>query len=313
MDYPITDLMDQDACYQQLVQILHPDGLACPRCQARDGLKVHKRLRAPVLDYRCAACGRVFNAFTETVFHKTHFRPGELILLLRGIAQGTPTAQLARELARNRSHLLERRHRLQEQARRAADPLPLDDPVVEADECYQNAGEKGIPHTEALDPPRRRANPRPGHGTFANDRPPVAAVVGRDGGPVRLRVVEHADRETLQEFVRRMTWPGTLVNTDEWGAYARLPEVGRGHVTVCHTVGEWARDDDGDGIREVHDNTLEGLWTGLRNFLRPFRGVSKHFLAQYVAIFQWAYNLKVATVDFLRGLLGVRGSTVLQT
>ena len=55
MDFPITDLMDEDACYQFLVQILHPDGLACPRCQTRDGLKVHKRLRAPILDYRCAA------------------------------------------------------------------------------------------------------------------------------------------------------------------------------------------------------------------------------------------------------------------
>jgi hypothetical protein len=34
---------------------------------------------------------------------------------------------------------------------------------------------------------------------------------------------------------------------------------------------EWARDDNGDGVREVHCNTLEGL----RNFLRPFRGVNK--------------------------------------
>jgi transposase len=34
---------------------------------------------------------------------------------------------------------------------------------------------------------------------------------------------------------------------------------------VCHKRKEWARDDDGDGIREVHDNTLEGMRTGLRN------------------------------------------------
>jgi hypothetical protein len=40
-----------------------------------------------------------------------------------------------------------------------------------------------------------------------------------------------------------------------------------------------ARDDDGDGegIREVHINTSEGFWVGLRNFLRPFRGVNKVF------------------------------------
>lgn len=38
-------------------------------------------------------------------------------------------------------------------------------------------------------------------------------------------------------------------------------------------------------IHEVHCNTLEGLWAALRTFLRPFRGVHKRYLAQYVAIF----------------------------
>ena len=62
---------------------------------------------------------------------------------------------------------------------------------------------------------------------------------------------------------------------------------------------------DGDGIREVHTNTMEGIWTGLRNFLRPFRGVNKVYLEQYCRVFQWAHNLKAVTTDFLRCLLGV--------
>ena len=87
-----------------------------------------------------------------------------------------------------------------------------------------------------------------------------------------------------------------------------------GVVTLpCVTRRASGCDDDGDGIREVHDNTLEGLWTGLRNFLRQFRGVSKHYLKQYVAIFQWAYNLKRVTVEFLRSLLWGRRLTVGQT
>lgn len=32
-------------------------------------------------------------------------------------------------------------------------------------------------------------------------------------------------------------------------------------------------------------NTVEGMWTGLRSFLRPFRGVSKWHLAGYGAMF----------------------------
>lgn len=100
-----------------------------------------------------------------------------------------------------------------------------------------------------------------------------------------------------------------MVYTDEWRGYGRLAEMGRGHATVCHAIGEWARDDDGDGIREVHDNTLEGMWTGLRNYLRIFRGVNKEYLHQYVAIFEWSYNAKRATPEFLRALLGVRHRT----
>jgi len=104
-----------------------------------------------------------------------------------------------------------------------------------------------------------------------------------------------------------------MVSTDEWKGYSGLATLGRGHATVCHADREWARDDDGDGIREVHDNTLEGLWTGLRNFLRPFRGVNKVYLHQYVAMFEWGYNVKRATPAFLRALLGVGATTTCPT
>ncbi len=134
-------------------------------------------------------------------------------------------------------------------------------------------------------------------------------MVGRESGQVRLTVAAHSDGETLRGVVGEATRPGATVNTDEWGGYTGLTAMGRGHATVCHKAGEWARDDDGDGVREVHDNTLEGLWTGLRNFLRPFRGVSKKYLHQYVAMFEWGYNVKRATASFLRALLGVRVAT----
>ena len=142
MDFPIADLMDEDACYAKLVALLHPDGPACPACKAGDHLRVHRRHRAPVLDYRCDGCGRVFNAFTGTALHGTRRRPSELVLIVRGFAQGVPTAQLARELGCDRSELLALRHRLQEAAAAGRDRARLDDPVVEADEAYQDAGEK---------------------------------------------------------------------------------------------------------------------------------------------------------------------------
>lgn len=158
-----------------------------------------------------------------------------------------------------------------------------------------------------MDPPRQRANKQVGHGTWDNDRPPILGTVGRESKEIKLAVCERSTREELVPKVVKATSPGAIVNTDEWPAYSSLDNNDRQHVKVCHKPGsrEWARDDDGDGIREAHCNTMEGIWVGLRNFLRRFRGVNKKYLEQYAAIFEWAHNLKTTTLDYLRVLLGV--------
>ena len=104
-----------------------------------------------------------------------------------------PTAQLARELGCDRSELLDFRHRLQDGPRRPP-AEPLTTRVLEADEVYQNAGKKGVPHRDPDDPPRRRANKRPGHGTLgATTGRRSAAWWARQSGQVRLTVDEHSD------------------------------------------------------------------------------------------------------------------------
>src|SRR4051812_46861217 len=113
MDFPIQSFMDEDACFRFLLGLFHPQGLHCPRCHAQDGFTIHRYVREPVLDYRCTACGRVFNAWTGTAFQGTHYRPSTSILIIRGFAQGVSTAQLARELGCSRRNLLKLRHNYQ--------------------------------------------------------------------------------------------------------------------------------------------------------------------------------------------------------
>jgi hypothetical protein len=143
MDFPLIDLLDEQACYDFLVEALHPGGLTCPACGGQQWT-IHRAHREPVLAYRCA-CDRVFNAWTGTALQGTQRRPRELVLILRGIAQGTPTAQLAREVACSRWHLLQLRHHWQHRAWVRLPRRPLPDTAVEADELFQNAGEKRHP------------------------------------------------------------------------------------------------------------------------------------------------------------------------
>ncbi len=127
-------------------------------------------------------------------------------------------------------------------------------------------------------------------------------TVGRESGQVRLRVVHHTDGDTLVAHVHRFTLAGQQVYTDEWQGYNHIL---RPHATVSHAKKEWARDDDGDGIREVHVNTVEGMWTDVRNFLRPFKGVHKRYLSGYVALTEFRRNLKRISPAFIASIVKV--------
>ena len=62
-------------------------------------------------------------------------------------------------------------------------------------------GKKGTPHRDPTDPPRRRANQRKGHGTYANDRPPIISVISRQTGEQRFWVCDHADQHTCSVLI----------------------------------------------------------------------------------------------------------------
>ena len=99
MDFPIIELMDQAGCRRKRFDRLHPEGFVCPRCGAHDGLNIHRRHDdSPVVDYRCKACRRVFNMYTDTPWQGTHLSPAQILLILRGIAKAGPTAKRAREV-----------------------------------------------------------------------------------------------------------------------------------------------------------------------------------------------------------------------
>jgi transposase len=164
--------------------------------------------------------------------------------------------------------------------------------------CTKTRGKKSTPHRDPADPPRRRANKRKGHGTYANDRPPIISIISRDTGEQRWWVCDYADRQTCHTLMADNVPPDRRrLYTDEWQSYRGSHP---GHATVCHGVREWARDDNADGQREVHCNTCEGAGAGLRTNLRAFRGVHKQYLHLYVATYEAMVNTKRVTSPLIR-------------
>ncbi len=178
---------------------------------------------------------------------------------------------------------------------------------VESDEVYIVAGHKGLPSkvVEAKRKPRRRRlKGKRGRGTLAGDKPPVLGLIERNGD-VAIFMLPNVQQKTIEPVITSMVAQGSLIYTDEYNIYSRLPEWGYEHKTVNHSAGEYARDEDGDGFHEVHVNTIEGFWSLLRSWLRPHRGISQEKLPWYLGFFEFIHNVRRRGKALLHSLLAI--------
>lgn len=130
-----------------------------------------------------------------------------------------------------------------------------------------------------------------GRGTKETEKVPILGMIQR-GGEVVMEVVDNVKQVTIEPLIKKYVKEGTTTYTDEYNIYSRLTQWGYQHRTVNHGSGEYARDEDGDGFCEVHVNTIEGVWSLLRSWLRPHRGVSQDKLPLYVALFEATHNIR---------------------
>src|SRR5512145_2783987 len=112
IDFPLGELLDEERCSDWLAAHLHPNGLRCPHCQS-ERRRNFRQLRH-FMAYRCLDCERYYTLLSETVFAKSQQAPSTLVLLLRGIAKGESSSQLARELYMTRKQIGTLRQKIQE-------------------------------------------------------------------------------------------------------------------------------------------------------------------------------------------------------
>jgi hypothetical protein len=140
IDFPIGELLDDSICLIWLERHLHAEGLTCPGCGCPKRRLFRAQGHFPA--YRGRACDGYYTLLTGTVFAQTRQRSAPLGLWRRGIAKGESTARLARELGLSRKQLHTLRQRIQGNLNASAPTGVMPGPAFEADELYQNAGEK---------------------------------------------------------------------------------------------------------------------------------------------------------------------------
>lgn len=169
------------------------------------------------------------------------------------------------------------------------------------------AGHKGQPEKVAAkgrEGRRRRLKGKRGRGTLETEKPPIFGMVQR-GGEVVVKMLPNVQQKTIQPVIATAVAKDSCIYTDEYTIYGRLVEWGYRHKTVNHGAGEYARDEDEDGFHEVHVNTIEGIWSLLRSWLRPHRGISQDKLPLYLGFFEFLHNVRKRGKALLPSLLQI--------
>ena len=172
---------------------------------------------------------------------------------------------------------------------------------------YLVAGHKGHPQAVAAKKRKGRRNRLKGsrgRGTLEKEKPPILGLIQRNGEVV-LKMLANVQQATIKPVIQEVVAMGSKVFTDEYAIYNRLTAWGYNHQTVNHSRGEYARDEDGDGFHEVHTNTIEGLWSLLRSWLRPHRGISQEKLPIYLGFFEFVHNSRKRGQALLPSLIEI--------
>lgn len=294
MEVNILDLVDDSKCYEILRNIRWEDGVQCPHCQGnkvkKDG---HDNAHPSKQRYECKDCESHFDDLTGTIFSGSNKNLKVWVICLYFMGLNLSNSQIAKELDVSKPTAQRMTRLLRQGIVKKKAQIQLEG-EVETDEVYVVCGHKGQADKviQAERKPRvRRLKGARGRGTLENDKPPILGMIQRDG-PLVLRMLPNVQQTTIEPIIKATISVGSLIYTDEYNIYNRLIQWGFEHKTVCHSKGEYARDEDGDGFHEVHVNTQEGIWSVFRSWLRPHRGISQEKMPIYVGFFEFVFNTR---------------------
>src|ERR671937_905972 len=305
MKHLIPYLQDDQKAADSLRHVRWPDGVTCPRCGS-DAVEPRERCDNGLQRFNCVPCaarlGQQFamcTDWTSSIFEESTLRPLDWLLgmglwqLQLNATDIAAAADIQERTAQRCIHLLagglyETYH---------LDPTRQLEHQGEADECYQSAGSKGLARDVARcdRAPRQRGLQLRGRATAETGRPPLLGWVPRrdktdqdaPAAQVSLEVLENVRTATIKPIIAAKVKSGAQCFTDEYNI-DHFTKADYDHRTVNHGAGEYARHDP-DGTC-VHCNTMEGLWSSLRNFLDRFKGISQRFLHLRVARYEFLHN-----------------------
>ena len=74
MDFPITELMSEQASTEWIMDYFHPTGVRCPHCEAAwaEAKEFRRTRQSELIVYRCQRCRGIYTLYSGTIFQGRH-------------------------------------------------------------------------------------------------------------------------------------------------------------------------------------------------------------------------------------------------
>jgi len=153
-------------------------------------------------------------------------------------------------------------------------------------------GEVELDETYIHPNPFKRSSARRRYGRDARRTGPILFGAVQRGGSVKVWHVKSSGARVLQPIIRDNVKPGTLIHTDGYVAYRRLPRMGYSHRWTDHGRLQFYTPDSST-------QNIENVWSHLK---RGIKGIYRHiepgYLQLYADEFAWRYNHRQHKVLF---------------
>lgn len=93
--------------------------------------------------------------------------------------------------------------------------------------------------------------------------------------------VANRDAATLIPLIANRVLPHTTIFSDQWRSYGALNQLGYDHQTVNHSL------HFRDPVTGVHTNTIEGMWSSVKQKFRQMHGTCRAHFNSYLWEWTW--------------------------
>jgi transposase-like protein len=277
--------------YKFLERLRWNDQPVCPHCggikpyfltpkngatrKTRTGTDSERRV------WKCRECRKQFSVLTGTIFHGTKIPVRYWIFVVFEMASsknGVAAREIERKYGLSTKSAWFMMHRIREAMKREPMAGLLTGRVV-VDETY--IGGK---------PSNRHGHDPKQHVQGPTDKTPVVALVSRETGEVRSKVVPNVTSENLRAAIAGEVEPErAVIHTDGSFRYPRIAHHFAGHESVNHEAREWVRGD-------VTTNQVENFFSQLKRSIDgTHHHVSVDHLPRYLAEFDFRYTYRKDT------------------